>query len=320
MAYQFLKFPWVNGYDTMYQLKQHLVSVGWEMKTSCTGTSAPQNSDVITSSAILQNQNSFYVLKMPAISGVRRELMINNYQNDHRYWKNAYSAGAGFAGGTQSAAPTATDQVFGCCTGWSNNFASYRFFDTDSSGPRYVIICADNAAPYGFYLATFSTVQGAGVGPDAGYFSTGGLMLDPMVSGTYAALDADPYIYYCHSHYPRFFLRGESLQSTSGDYSIGRGWGWVRRGLSSEGNYPFYLSSLGYRGSLTANPYTGKDDTCAATYVLGAWQPHIKGTSSMVRWIMQSRNTGDTLSVASNRDRIVIGHCAMPWDGTTPTF
>jgi len=330
MAYIFDKFIWQSGGHTMRRLKNLLVTAGWTVKYTSTGSGSQSSSDLISNDAIMNTQNAYYVVRMPDISGVQREILVQNTDSNsgdgYTYFKCAYSAGAGFTGGDATTAPDATDRAFGNWTGWptnaSNAFNNAQMFDNSTS--KYVVIIADNAAPYGFSLNTFSVTAGTSTGDLSGYFTTGGMMLDPLISGTYDAADADPYVFHHSRDVPTQWMRSTSLQQTS-IYSS-KVYGWVRKGLSNPLYLPFYVSSIANRGACVSNPYTGKDDTCAATYVVTydasvtSWPWHIKGTSSMLRWLMQNRNTGDTLSVNSTRDRIVIGHMTLPWDGSSPAF
>lgn len=325
MALSFKKFTWQSGAHTMFELKDLLKTAGWDVKSSSNGTTA-NTSDNIASTASLASSNSWYVMRMPAdAGGLRREFMAYRWPSGDFHWALGYSRAAGFSGGTTSAAPTASDALYGNMTGGSNARTSSQVQYFDSTGSKYVVMAADNAAPYGFYLATFSSVLGTGTGRDSGYYSTGGFALDPLQTGTYHANDPDPYIILSSASTPRSWLRSEDLQDTSNNFSLGKVWGHYNDPSSpalNPVNWVFYPSAIAYRGSLLANPYSGKDDTCALVYVMGQSSSanHIKGTSSLMRWVMQARNTGDTLSTLASRDRIIVGHVALPWDGTTPTF
>ena len=82
------------------------------------------------------------------------------------------------------------------------------------------------------------------------------------------------------------------------------------------GSYSSFQTSTG------TNNFSTKDDIIPAVYARNNSQTSptgYKGISSLLSWISTSRSTGDTLTIVSTSDYIVLGGFVAPWNGTTPS-
>jgi hypothetical protein len=297
----------VTGAQAMYKFKELLKTAGWVVKSSGDGLSAfSSTTDIITSGSSgangFANSNAWVRIQMPIANGVHREFILQR-SSSNILWTILYSYSVGFIGGSPSAtiAPTATD---------SKTINPGSFFTTDST--YRLNIAADNAAPYGFWMGCFPIGGGS---PSGGAFC-----LLPIYSN--ATQDVDPYVIYAESS--SSFTISSSLINTPNT--------WYRKGLSGE---LFQIVSACklicvndsgnscFPSGVGVNPHNGNDDVIdipfssspATSGIL--WPYGFKGLCSFMKWNGSSRTTGDTLSLAGSKDRIIYRDVNLPWNGSS---
>lgn len=333
MAFQYKKFQFENGANPIFQLKQFLKLQGWAVTKSSDGTTYNLSGDQITHNGTgaggMGNVNAWFVIQMP---GATRSFCFQCDAQGTQYWRVRYSY-LGFSGGSPSAttAPTATDQLW-IQTNDGANYNSNTYWDYNR-GTANVILCAQDTAPYGFWMSAMAQVPQSDT-QYAGHVSVGGLMLDPLVAGSFAAgatAQFDPYVINRADDDKRKFLRTESLLlfGSGNSYSFNWGSGMPTSFMHVGGtNYPVfaYASTLGTPGQIPNSFYTGKDNVLPTYYVrpvsLGA--PHMLGESTFLKYCAPFRpalsllTTDAAAAAGQSGDRIVIGHCSLPWDGSSP--
>lgn len=297
-----------TGGDSMFKLKQLLVSAGWVVKSSGDGISFSATGDVI--SGAMTTTTAWFRIQQPLVNSVNREFVVQRNNNNNQQWIILYSYSAGFTGGAPSAtvAPTATDQQ-------TLQNGGSAFFATDNSY-RWNM-AAQNAAPYGFWSGCF---------PSGGGTPTGGAFcLFPMDIISLTG-DVDPFVLYTSSAAGAFsfsdfqnniktFLRKGLI------YEIFTNTHACSLSAISTTVFPSNSSSTG----VGPNPHDGNDDILPIMFGQNAqgttWPNSLKGLTSMVQWNGSNRTTGDTLSVASPgaKDRICYNETNLPWNGSTPT-
>lgn len=172
--------------------------------------------------------------------------------------------------------------------------------------------CADNAAPYGFYILANRYSQ------PAGFFA-----FDPIEAGTYPdpALgpgDLDPYVTMVDA--TSSVLSSASIYNPS-SYSTCymRYNAEYQDNVRVQGFYPVLYDSCQIIGALPSNPYNKKDDTFPLIYARKGSDPYpngYKGQSSLIRWHGQSRGNFSIATMDVAGDRLVIGNVSIPWNNT----
>lgn len=330
MAYVFTKnqLP-TSGAAYFYLLKTLLVSCGWTVTRSGTGTGATYSAagDLITSAGVLANPGAWFCIKQPAaVAGGQRSLIFQNeyptitdVTNDVN-WRIKYSYNVGFITGTSNATttPSASDEQILVGSGTDAAPVYSLFALGPSMVSRRAHFIANNAAPYEF---------AAVMHPSGGGAVSQIFMMDAMVANSFDVLDVDPYVFYIDSAGP--------LSNT-----YFRGYGnaaclkaWYKKGLSGaafqncaalvyvDGNATTLIP-----GVIGVDPQSSKDQVYPVFYGRNPAQgapAGPKGQSSLLVWCSNARNSGDTLTVVGSKDKIVIANgadvAALPWDGTTPS-
>jgi hypothetical protein len=308
----------------------------------------------MTAASQLNNALAWIVMQQPPSSGsltvggnyagTRQYGVQNSNGGDARTWRIKYSFSGGYtapaAAGTATRMPVInsgiSDEVF-ICGGGSDASPTFDFvFGGTNGGSRCNCMADDgffvsgsNATPYGFYMITWTNGAGAGTEAEVG--------MDPMISGSCPAGDVDPFC----------FRRMNTTISTGifnpfiSQQTFGRAAGvngvaltWFRKnnpqgaqftgiagGYWSRGN-----SSNGFQNAIPqqagANVNSNEDDLLPVVMIRGASLGGFggyKGVSSLIRYTSSIKTTGTALSVAGNRDRIVVNTCTLPWDGSLPT-
>lgn len=233
-------------------------------------------------------------------------------------------------GGGTDAAPTFAT-LFG---GVASNRGICRFNCMANDG------LSGETAPFGVWASAWKA--GAGFFPDMGF------IFDPMVPGTTAPGELEPYIIGADTN-PGGSTNGSFCISTSNQASCfftyaGAGSGvscWFRYGLSSAQaqriqtmEYMYIDSGLGQimcvpgqttRGNpLATNALNSDDELFPIPYgrspAIGSGQSGFKGVGSMMKFNATVRATGDTQAQATVRDRIILGVVSVPWDASVPTL
>lgn len=303
-------------------LKSLLKSAGWTVTAAGTGTGGTAvsgaNSDQFASgSTLYARAQAWFVITHP-VSSRSFTFQHANTSATSINWRIKYSPG-GFAvtaSQTVNQTPgpiTGSEEtiLIGGGTDAAPTFA--QFFNATTQTRRFHAM-ADNASPYGFWAAEWPLGGGA--------TALTSMVFDPLLSGSYNVLDTDPYVMYF-----RFGNSGGNnppfRQNDIGSTTIGPV-AWYRRGLS--GSSAQVCPALSYNdaaavlvpGGITTNPFSGADEVFPLPYgraaTLGG-QSGWKGYGTILKWAGQFHNCGDTLSVASTRDHIVISHCAVSWSG-----
>jgi hypothetical protein len=264
------------------------------------------------------------VIQDPA--GVRAfSIQRGSTSGDDYQWIIAYSYTGGIIGGSPSAtvAPTSTNGQYIQGNIATGILSWYVLNATDGSYRN--IICASNTSPYVFYMTGFSL--------GGGKTSTHAFMLDVMQSGSYDSGDLDPAVVYVGYNTSGASTTSPqvgvpfSVTNLATSLATGNGgpFAWQRR-LSAFGQIcalEYYLTTtLVVPDGLEVNP-GGYDDVFpllwARPYQSTATTLHgYKGTSTLLQWMGVQRYCGDTMSITTTRDHIVIGDVCLPWDGSVP--
>lgn len=319
MAFVWNKTTPATGAVAMYELKELLKSAGWSVLSSSDGTTYNAAGDQISSGASgangMANNSAWFRIRSPAGAGSVSFTFQRGTTN--LAWRIKRSRAAGFTGGSPGATqtPSATDE--GTMLGGGTDAAPTfnNLFTTD--GTYRWNGGADNASPYGWWCASFSTGGSAPVCT---------LIHDPL-TGT-EPTDADQAAFW-------MAISGQNALTvatiTSEAQTATTRAIWSQPISAAPVGYAFWSGAVIYNnanarlyapGGLPTNPITTKDEVFPIIFVRSSLiaNPGYKGVSTMVRWTGTTRTTGDTLTVSSSRDRIIYGDVSLPWDGSVPSI
>lgn len=307
-----------TGAAAIFRLKDALKTAGWTVIKSSDGTTYNASGDQITTNTTgaggMVNNSAWFVIKSPSVTYPRQIAIQRGTTN--LLWKIKYSAIDGFGTGTATQMPAATDQniLFGGGTDASPTFT--QFLSTDNTY-RINIRAGGLAENYSFIFLT--NISGSAV-------ITTNFILDPMLPGTFAATDVDPCC--INLEYSSSAALNTNLVSSTASPQ-----GWLKKGLAGAGFvriqycYIYANAATVYPGGAGQNPFTTFDETvpilCARQSGLVA--PFgFKGVSSTLSYNGVFRASGDTLNVATSKDRLIISGNAnttlvfvsIPWNGT----
>jgi hypothetical protein len=300
------------GYDQfLIDFKNNLKTAGWTCPAAGNGATWGWNYDVTAWGG--SYGDGWIVFKQPAaVNGVQRQWLFKRnwaYRSQWDYIRYSYSAG--FTGGSPNAntPPTASDSV-------DVSAPSYgKFLHISTGGSNRVQMFADNAPPYSF---------GYWSHPLGGGAATNFFCMDPLLPDTYPSADTDPYVFY-FSHTYNLTIFGTQFNDPTAQYCAKA---YFNKGLASAAfaNCPGLLlkdnAGIVVPSALGPNPYTGTDEVFPVFYGrrLGAGAPvGFKGQSSLFLYSGTPRNTSDTLTLLTTRDRYYIANgVSVPWDGTEP--
>ena len=318
-----------NAAEMIWYIKQTLVQAGWIVISSgdgttgtVSGTNYSRTGDLFTTlssvrsgSGGFNNFNAWFVIKQPASTRNSQRQILFKYVGANS-WLISYSYSVGFSAASVTAGnvlPTASDSV--------NILSSLAIFSISSANTYRLNISADNAAPYGFWASWFPFGT-------AGTTCSGMIVMDPLLDGTYAANDADPYIFYIpNANSPSTLSTAVANSSGVGAIPVEGTYGVLSYYKDTGGTFTAALvntpgmSLTGIPAGLGANPYSGKDEIFPILYGRRSGlstQTGFKGMGTLMKWCGIQRNTGDTLSVVSlgSKDRIVMGQISLPWNGS----
>jgi hypothetical protein len=320
MAFAFNKSTPSTGPVAMYELKTLLKAQGWTVPSSSDGTTYNASSDVITSGAAgasgLNNTNAWFIVRDPAGT---MELCFQRV-NATTVWRIKWSRSAKFSGGTPGATrvPSATDEYLVWGAGTDASPSGSLLFTTDGTYRWYG--GADSSAPYGFWFAGWLSSVGT---------ATTAIVLDPLTPSD--ATDSSKHIFYLSTTGGG----GAPFNSTtSGMTSEGQAvgtqmvCGYTPNASAGSAIATTYQAASLYTGgsqavplTLGGNPISGADEVFSIHWMRRSamTNPGYKGAGTLMKWCGTTRATGDTLTVSTSRDRIVVNHTHMPWDGTVPT-
>jgi len=304
-----------TGSEAVYLLKEALKTAGWTVASSSDGTTYNASGDQISSGSSgaggMANSSAWFRIQMPTLDSVVREFTFQRSTSLNYQWRIKYSYSAGFTGGSPGATqtPSATDEQILAGAGTDASPTYSTILNSSDGGYRWNIAAGGAAENYVFYA--FSFASGGGV-------VNAFWLLDRMLSGSYPSADVDPVV----MGFAATALNVATIQSTSSVIKA-----YLDKGGGSEGfvSMPGCVpedSATHLAGNLGTNPHTGNDDSIPIIFArrsaLGSpagW----KGIGSMLRMNGVTRTTGDTYSVGSARDRIIVDDCNLPWDASVPT-
>jgi hypothetical protein len=294
----------------LFDMKTRLFNAGWQVRSSGDGISNfSMSSDVISHNGTgangSRNANAWIVLRIPNIDGYVREILLQ------RYYKAPVGPSAGvnrldvyygfnspFVGGSPSATtkPTATGQIYiGSILMPENTNSFYGIGDASEK--------------YSFFF--FSIDQNGN--RDGKVF----LCFDYLQENSYIAADIDPVVWW----------KG----TTSFNYNSINSWayGWFAKGHSLEffGQLTTYTHKTYGGSNITSSTgiqknYTGNTIDLFPIFIGRGSDKNmprgLKGISRVLRLFAVTVNNGDTLSITSPKDKIVINNLALPWDGSSP--
>lgn len=385
MVYQFRVNQSVqDGSDAVLQWKNFMITPkasggpGWTLVKSSDGYASPvlpdpsynYDQDNVTTVAKMKAEGAWFILRAP---GSKLEICLQQTQKqntgspilnwskfrikmslsgfDLRTNTNGFTqlkVPPAYIRAAQSPAPTPPSSathgkpdeiVWG--SGTDDVPVGIEIFPQDNTYKLHMM--ADDADGYGFYF--FATQIGSPL-------VTSGVVLDPMLKGSYPTEDVQPYVWYGRLHgyngthsfkvdnmvgadvqnAPKAFYQGAFFNYNKSNETFA-GVGVAVPCLRHWSNG--YLYPMVSR--LTSNPHSGKDDIFPViwmkadpdlwgnnplvNYGLSGWPNYAfgyKGISSIMKLVSTNRSTLDTLSIASSGDRIVVNDMCLPWNGTTP--
>lgn len=308
----------------MFLLKTQLKAAGWTVPRSSDGTVYNSSGDQISSGSSgaggMDNARAWFVIQQP---GVTPRQFCCQRQNTtgagtSQSWRIKYSKGAGFTGGSPAATvtPSATDEqiLLGAGTDAAPSFVSMFVYTEAVTGLRFHCFASD-APPYGFMSWSWQAVSGL-TGSAFGF--------EPLLDT--AAEDTEPWITHLYgspnSNVPwskgQFYYGGASIHGWVGNTFYNNSGtipviGVGPAQLSLNITYDFWTTSR-------QNPITLNDQLyplAAMAFPSSPTSPFYqwKGTLAYTRAIGPDRPTGTLYSVSSTRDTIIVGDCALPWDG-----
>lgn len=318
MAFLFHKSTPTTGAVAIYNMKELLKAAGWTVLSSSDGTTYNAVGDQITTGASgaggMANNSAWFRIQSPVGAGGQQFAIQRGTNNTA--WKTKRSRTAGFIGGSPGATqmPSATDEfsIMGGGTDASPTFAT--FFGTDAAYRWQG--GADNASPYGFWNTSFTI---GGSAPQAVF------VLDPLTNTQ--PTDADLFVIH-FSASGNSGLTTAALHSLSGTSTNYRITSQIisTAPAASYAEFPAILYTTpggqAVPNGMPVNSITGNDEAFPLILMRGVVSGNAgyKGITSIIKWTSISRTTGDTLTVSTSRDRIIMGQTSLPWDGTVPTI
>jgi len=313
----------------------------WTMPQWSSGSGIIQtdNGASLTSASQLDNSFAWVRITMPGGSG--REFIFQRSNTatssgGDLMWRIKYTPTGGFVEGSPSVTqpPSAAVQgaVIGSLSDSSLTFAATMGAPPGGTANRF-FICADNAAPFGWYAASVYFVPGS-AGTGGSVQSMNQWFCDPLMPGSYPPEELDPYVVSGGQEGASANVNwfSQNLYRDDGNYWMVRGFlgplisnnfTGIQAPIYTIEGTPVCGSTISYAGFLGTNQFTYKDDLLRLVWArrLGLASPTgYKGVSSMFAYSVVPRVQMDTISVNTTRDRIMIGNTWLPWDGSMPKF
>lgn len=317
MAYTFSKTTPTSGAVALYDFKTQLKSAGWSVKSSGDATTFNSTGDQIASGASgatgLANTNAWFRIQSPDGYG---EFTFQR-GGTNLLWRIKYSRANHFTGGSPSATrtPSATDELILHGGGTDASPTYTTVFAADGSYRWNV--GTETSSPYTFWACSIPTGGGASLTTIIqDYF----LAAEPTDGNLYLIIT-------CAA------VNGLTTGATNIN-GQGRGLGSTVRTVTSLAavtpTTAIDVAAMSYNSGATTiypdagvtNPISGKDEVFPILWARGSSvaNPGYKGIGYMVKWVGLNRSAGDTLTINSTRDRIIIGSVSLPWDGSVPTI
>ena len=285
----------------------------------------------------------------PVYGGTRMLVFQRNTDTD---WRIKYSLQGGYQFASQTnvtpsiyaTLPNQDDvTLYGGGSDAAPTFTTL-FGDTAAAGvSRFNVMCnnglSSETAPYAIWATSFR--NGGGVTPGMSF------VFDPMAPGTIGVGELDPYVFYLDgqgTNVGAFNMCGNDYRCglTSVNRTPYTGT-WLKYGQSdqafvrvpvcvyvqmtdSSANQiviPASNDTFMTRAPAGTNPYNNNDDLFPMVYVRSANQGSrtgYKGVGTVMKWNSVLRSIGDTQAQNTVRDRIIMGDCSLPWDGSIPAI
>lgn len=302
--------------NALFSLKTLLVSAGWTVASSGTGSSGSGSGvyngsgDAITTGALMTNPNAWYRIVSPLGASGPQYTIQNGPSIFGEAALSVTCYGVSGAGTASNPNPLTSGLQIrsNAVSTLPNDGTPYRFW-----------CAADNAAPYGFWFGAI---------PFGGGTMSGVNVLAPL--STTNAGDVTPYT----------FLSNVSNQnptwqtvSTPANTSSGSGaYTYIPFTTSLSGTIGFLptnqsfvgggitLAATSSGGGFGVDPITGKDALFPIMFArsLAVAPAGWKGVTTFARWKGTIRTNGDTATLNTPRDLIHIGDLVLPWDGSVP--
>jgi hypothetical protein len=307
--------------EAMWNLKEALKTAGWVHQKSSQGTgggftnTAGNENDVLTASFKFNAAGAWWVGRSPDPT-YRLEICFQRLTTVVYDYLITTTPGAYGSGGllTPPVGGSGTFVVIG-----QSGFGGQIFGTTENVYRQKIM--AQNASPWGWWM------WGHPIGGGVGYT---GLFMDPMRSLSYPSEDNYPQVFSAQLANSAAAFKKERLAIEGVGNTNPGPCGHLGAPTTANGFYSWkFVSGMYYRniirdiepGSIGVNPHSGYDDMLPMPYARPAAltsKNGYKGISSLFQWQAVSRNPGDTMSVLSSRDKIVLGDVVADWDGTIP--
>lgn len=308
----------LNGETSLFMLKSLLKTAGWTVSacgTGTAGTPASGTTDLLSSSAIMTNARSWFCVRIP--SGSRGFTFQHDATSNATVsWRIKYSPGGFATTGTQvnntTPGPVTGSEEIILLGGGTDASPTFAALWTTVNAVYRTNMLAENEAPYPWWFGNWSLGGGQAVAQTA-------MVFDSLLSGSYDLTDQDPYMIYFRQASNTPFTAAGVSSITIGPVA------YFRRGLTGATGsnitglrYLDAANNITVPSGLPTNPLTNSDEIFPIPYArasangaFGGW----KGFGNLMKWTGQNRNCGDTLSINSARDHIVIANCALSWSG-----
>ena len=310
---------------SLFKLKTVMVTAGWAVKASGDGLSAfSSTGDVITSGGSgaggFGNGRAWIRIQSPSISGAQREFTMQWIAANQVRVK--YSSSAKFTGGTQNSTttPTATDEAVHTGGGTDSAPTGTALLANDGASARLECMAGDASQGYSFFMITFPT----GGGTTAKYVF-GYEWMDPSMT---RPQEPDPFVLW---NIQNIQLQLGRLGSSALTNYGGQLKAWSRLGqvdasfvaMQTMRPMRYDLGLEMANGNTPVSPINNGDETwpimVGRHQITVAPNIGIKGVMHNLRMQGAARVTGDTLTVVSTSDRLILDDMVFPWNGTTPT-
>lgn len=316
MAWNFTKDVVLTNSDEdvcslFYLFKEDLKTHGWVVTSSGTGTAGAYDAagDLITSAGAFSALARAWIAMRSPDSAIYFTLQRTS-SGAWRFKVAIAPFNAGSPGANQTPTTTTASDEFIALGGGTD--ASPTGAGAGISATSRIHWAIDDAAPYGFVML--------------GWTNGGGTPLvrwiyDPLLAGSYPAGDIHPWVMVPPAIAVTFVTQFTQYNTTAGScapFLDGATWR-IQRCVGAGLNEGW--------GSTTIIEASGTNVDGEDTLLPHIWARRathgggtgVKGISSILRFNGTARASGDTISSAGARDRIVLPPINSIWDGSVPT-
>jgi hypothetical protein len=281
----------------IYQWKEKAKLNGWTVMSSGTGSTFNASGDSITATTMTNTANSWFRIRMPSVNGLTREFVFQRTTSTKTFQIN-YSMSGSFTGGGANSIPSASDE------------AVVFLGDLVATGQALNCFVGFGNAAENYNSYMFALVQSTKVG----YFY---MFFDFMQSGSSPTGDTDPLVIWSNTFSVPTQLGTGFIPATVQAPQYGGGYlntSFAVMSLYTPSSHnsalPQYGANATGSGIDVFSPILGKHS--------GSIPRGTKGISTICKFSSVVLNTGDTLTLNTNKDRIAIDQMILPWDGTDP--